>query len=444
MSFTPDTLLASLRQLEALHGRPERYVVALSGGLDSSVLLHALAAKRSEHSRPLAAVHVDHGLHPDSADWALAAEAFAGSLDVAFRCLTVRVAADPGISPEAAARTARYRAFATQIQPGDWLLCAHHQNDQAETLLLNLLRGSGPTGLAAMRAVRDFHGGQLVRPMLGVPRAELHAYATSAQMHWLEDPGNRDERFDRNFLRHSILPLLATHWSDPVARLARSAELNREASQLLGELADADLASLGESPDRLSLTGLNALPRPRAANALRRACERLGLPRPSATGLDSLFADLVAARRDAEPTVRWRGVEARRFRDHLFLLPEMPASDFCGAILTGSNAVALGPGLGRLTLDRTSAPGIQPALVESGLRLKLRQGGEKLKPLGQQHTRKLKKLLQENAVPPWLRKRLPLLYAGDRLVAVADLWMDASAVANEGYIVRWEGRPPFI
>lgn len=443
MSFDTDDLVRGLGQLEQLAGKPPvRFVVAFSGGVDSCVLLHALVARLGAFDAGLTAVHIDHGLHPDSAAWAMRAERFANHLKVDFVSQQVHVAVQEGGSPEAAARDARYAALREHVAPGDWLLTAHHLNDQAETLLINLMRGSGPAGLRAMQPLRDFHGAMLARPLLQVPRADLLDYARRSRLEWFEDPGNQDERFDRNFLRHSVLPLLGTHWDDPVASIAKSAELARDASTLLDELGDIDLAPLETMPGRLSLEGLRELSRARAANALRRACDRAGLARPPAARLECILRDLINARADAEPVVRWRGSEARRFNQHLYLLPELSAASFEGSRLCVGEVLSLGTGLGHLELTRDKGAGLRPELVSAGLEVRTRHGGEEIKPLGQQHTRKLKKLLQENSIPPWVRRRLPLLYSGGQLVAVADLWIDENASTRNGYRVQWSSAPP--
>jgi tRNA(Ile)-lysidine synthase len=370
------------------------------------------------------------------------AKRFANHLDVDFVSQRVHVAVEEGASQEAAARDARYAALRQHVGSGDWLLTAHHLNDQAETLLINLMRGSGPAGLKAMQPLRDFHGAVLARPLLQVPRGELLDYARRAKLDWIEDPSNQDQRFDRNFLRHSVLPLLATHWNDPVASIAKSAALARDSNALLDELADIDLAQIESMPGRLSLKGLRDLSHARAANALRRACDRAGLARPPAARLECILRDLIGARADAEPVVRWRGSEARRFDQQLYLLQELAAADFDGSRLCLGEVLSLGPGLGHLELARTAGAGLRPELVSAGLEVRTRHGGEEIKPLGQQHTRKLKKLLQENSIPPWVRRRLPLLYSGGQLVAVADLWIDENAASQNGYSVQWRAAPP--
>lgn len=440
MSFSARFLDAQLALLEKQAARPKRYVVAFSGGLDSTVLAHALASLAVGADIPVVAFHVDHGLHPDSARWRAHCESVANRLGVAYLSRSVEVDLDAGLGPEAAARTARYAALRNAMERGDWLLSAHHREDQAETLLLNLVRGSGPAGLAGIGAIRRFGPGWLARPLLDADRSSLLAYAEAHDLLWIEDPSNTDRRFDRNFLRHEILPALQSRWPDIAARLQRSASHAGEAADLLADLAALDLASLGGDPQRLALDALLDLSPARQRNLVRYALRELGLPMPTAVQLERVLTEVLPAREDAQPHVGWRGAAVRRYRNGLYLLPDTLA-ELPDTLMVATDEVVLGPGMGALRLDRGAESGLSPALVSAGLRLEKRRGGEEFQPLGQSHTRKLKKLLQEEGVVPWMRDRLPLVYAGSRLVAVGDLWMAADATSSPGVAVRWDDRP---
>ncbi len=441
MSFHAEDLLTRLEAFEPRAGSAVRFVVAMSGGLDSSVLLHALVETQARHGRSLLAVHVDHGLHPASAEWAAHCRRTAAELGVELIVETVEVDLTAGRGPEAAAREARYAAIAPQVVDGDWLLSAHHQDDQAETLLINLLRGSGPAGIAGIPSLRRFGAGWLVRPLLDVPRADLEAYADTHGLEWRDDPSNDDPRFDRNFLRAQVVPVLGSRWPDVAARLAASAGYAREAAGLLAELGDIDIAALGGDPAVLDVDALKALSPPRQRNALRRALTRAGLPQAPAAQLNAVLEELLTARQDASPLVRWPGAEVRRFDGRVYLLEPLAPPEFDGRRL-GREPVALGAGLGRLALVAADGTGLDEAHVASGLTLRRRSGGEQIKPLGHAHTRKLKKLLHDAGIVPWMRDRLPLVYSGERLVAVADLWLDAEAAAPGGLAVEWRERPP--
>lgn len=441
MTLDPAWLHGTLRSLETRSARPARYVLALSGGLDSTVLLHLLAGTRDLHDVPVDAVHVDHGLHDDSGRWAAAACAHARSLGIACRVIRADVGRDGG--PEAAARDARYAALRTTMRAGDWLLSAHHRDDQAETLLLNLMRGSGPEGLAAMPPCRPFGPGHLVRPLLTITRDELSAYAAAEGLSWTDDPSNRDTVFDRNYLRREVLPVLARRWPDSAARIARSAAHLGDIGELLHDVADHDLAAMSAVSGRLPVSGVRALGRERQAQVLRRAVDRAGLPKLTARALREIVTSLLAARDDASPVVHWAGAECRRYRDTLYLatVPAEPAFD--GLELAPDAPVSLGPGYGTLSLTLQPGTGLDPDRAAGGLVLRRRTGGEEIKPFGQRHTRKLKKLLQEHGVLPWRRDTLPLVYAGERLVAVGDLWIAADAVAAPGLALRWDGAPDY-
>jgi tRNA(Ile)-lysidine synthase len=436
VSFTQEQLFERLAALEYRAERPPRYVVAFSGGLDSSVLLHALAGS----DIPVLAVHIDHGLQPEAAEWRRHCAAFAASLGVEYRERRVTVELDSGKGPEASARDARYNALLEELEPGDWLLSAHHREDQAETLLLNLVRGTGPAGIAGIGSVRRFGHGWLVRPLLYFDRAELREYAETEGIDWIDDPSNSDKRFDRNFLRHEIMPHLRQRWPDIAARLQRSAAHASEATSLLIDLAEIDLDALGGRTDRLPTTELLAMPRHRQKNLIRHALRVCGLTLPTAQQLDTILDEVLRAREDAQPQVRWPGGSVRRYRDNLYLLPDILADDLAAGPITGTK-VRLGTGLGTLRFEPGVERGIDPHLVGPRLRLAARGGGEKLRIDGQPHTSKLKKLLQEEGVVPWMRDRVPLVYADDQLIAVGDLWVAADAAASPGVAIRWDDRP---
>ena len=437
MTFSPAILAEHLKQIESTAGSPARYVIAFSGGLDSTVLAHALA---SNFNVPVLAIHVDHALQTDSADWSKHCAQIAAELEIDFRSLIVDVQLESGKGPEASARDARYAALHAELSNDDWLLSAHHREDQAETLLLNLIRGSGPAGVAGIGGVRRFGPGWLVRPMLNVNRADILQYATDEGLRWIEDPSNTDQSFDRNFLRHEVLPRLKSRWPDIATRFKRSAGHAGAASQLLIELAAIDLESLGSRAARLPIDGLAELSMARQRNVIRFALRELGLSTPTAVQLERILNEVIPARVDAQPLVSWAGASVRRYRNGLYLLPENLAVAVESVPLSGT-ALELGTGLGTLRFESGADIGISPELFKGGLMIKPRVGGEEFQLQGQPHTRKLKKLLQEEGVVPWMRDRLPLVYSGERLLAVADLWLAEDAVAQPGVAVRWIGRP---
>jgi tRNA(Ile)-lysidine synthase len=279
--------------------------------------------------------------------------------------------------------------------------------------------------------------------LLDVARRDLQAYAEQRSIDYVSDPSNADVTFDRNYLRHEVLPRLEARWPDAAARIHRSAGLAREASTLLAELAEIDRQQYADRSDRLAVSELARLPAERQRNLIRYLVLELGLPAPGAVHLEQIVQELVNARIDAQPLVAWPGGCARRYRDRLYLLP---AADVVNDVepdraFRGETAV-LPENLGRLMLQPDAEIGLSDAVVQSGLELRSRAGGEEILAHGQQHTKKLKKLLQEAGVVPWMRDKLPLVYADGRLVAVADLWIASDAASQPGTAIRWIDRPP--
>lgn len=445
MTLSSTALLQEIAALTKVASPAKRFVVAFSGGMDSTVLLHALGSAAMDV--PILAIHVDHGLQTDSDDWQAQCEQVAKDFGVEFLSERVHIAEFKAQGVEAAAREARYRVLSSQMQAGDWVLSAHHRDDQAETLLLNLIRGGGPAGIAGIAAIRSFGVGFLARPLLPFSRDELRDYASLHELSWVEDPSNTDRRFDRNYLRHEVLPTLESRWPEAAKCLQRSSAIASDAAALLDDLAEIDAAALIDREhsvriDRLNTKALLKLSIARQRNVLRYAIRRLNLPPPSAGHIERIFSEVLAAREDAEPMVRWPGVEVRRYRNGLYLLaadvsqaPEDPGR------LGPSDAVRLENGLGIIRLQSDADEGLSSAVVERGLELRYRQGGERIKLIGQSHTKQLKKLLQEAGIVPWMRDRIPLVFSGGELVAVADLWMAADAASTPGVAIHWENRP---
>lgn len=423
--------------LAALHAhlyRP-RWWLAYSGGVDSHVLLHAVARLRDRHSiPPLHAIHINHRLNPRAQDWAEHCLEVCAALGIELRVVAVDVI-ERGAGLEAAARAARYAAFEQALGVGELLLQAHHRDDQIETLLLRLLRGSGIAGLAAIPAERALGAGLLLRPLLTHTRAELVAYARAQALRWIEDDSNDSERFDRNFLRLRVLPQLAERWPAYRETLARAVDQAGEAAQLLDELAEADLAAAGTG-DTLPVGYCLQMRSERLHNLLRRWLRKRNLPQPGREQLLQVVA-MMSACADAEPCVRWPGAELHRFRDRLHAfapLPPLPAQ--LDQALEPPAAVALA-GRGQLHLSAAHGQGLR---ADRDYRVCNRRSGLRCRPLDRAHSQTLKKLLQEYAVPTWLRDRLPLIFSGDELAAVADLWICEGFQAGPqqpGWVIEW-------
>lgn len=425
------------RLLELPH--PRGYWVAYSGGVDSHVLLHALAAQRSALRAPLHAVHVNHGLQTEADVWTRHCRGVCEDLAVPLHELCIDARPRRGESPEARAREARYGAFRDWLPAGAALLSAHHQDDQAETLLLQALRGGGPKGLAGMPAASRLGQGWLLRPLLGWGRAAIRDYARAQGLRWAEDPSNQDTRFDRNYLRHEILPRLLERWPGAGSALSRSARHCSEAAELLAELAEQDLAgTAGARPDTLSCSRVSVLSAARARNLLRHWLARQGFAAPSEKVLTRVLTEAVAAGSEAQPQITWGEAEVRRYRDDLFALVARPERPPWEPLAFREPETMSLPALGgTLTVTPTPGRGLRPG----DYWLHRRRGGERCRPAGRGHRHALKKLFQEWGVPPWERDHIPLIYAGDTIAAVPGYCVcEGFAVGREetGWVLAWE------
>lgn len=421
MPFTTQSLLAALPAEIGIR----RYWLAFSGGLDSLVLLHAMAALRERlDGVELRAVHVDHGLSPNAGRWSAQCAEQCAVLCVPFELHRVNAKAQAGESPEAAARNARYEVLAMLVEEGDCLLTAHHQDDQAETLLLQLLRGAGPKGLAAMPPLVKFAQGWHARPLLNFRREDLRDYADTNGLHWVEDESNFDTGYDRNFLRHEIFPRLKERFPGAAATISRSARLCAEAAEVLAESAQRDLVAVRIDARSLSVSRLRALGEARAARVLHEWINQQDLPTPTAAQTAAVWREVICAAEDATPLVRWEGGEARRYRDGLFAQAPLPALDSCREFFWDLRTDLEIPGLGTLSATTTQGDGLDASRLEGQtVRVAFRQGGESLRPKGRKETHSLKHLLQEAGVPPWRRERIPLLWHDDELIAVVGFWV---------------------
>ena len=434
--------LGAWRSLLHEAGDAASICVAYSGGGDSSALLHHLCALRSQGlDLRVRALHVDHRLHADSRDWAGHCVRACRSLGVDVEVCVVDATAAAGESPEAAARTARYAVLAEHLGSGEVLVTAQHADDQAETLLLQLLRGAGPEGLAAMPRLTRFAHGWLARPLLDVTRATLAAYCRAHGLRWLEDPANRDPRHDRSYLRANVLPLLTGRWPGTVRTLTRAATHQAAAAQLLEQRAREDLGEFATTSMRcLPVALLSGLTPARRANALRGWLRLRGAPMPSSVQLDEMLREMLGARIDATPEIAWGPVVLRRFAGNLHLCPRGPEPG-PQRIRWPDVSVPLDLHHGRLSARAAVGSGVRAeALARGDVEVRLRRGGERLRPSGDRHTRALKKLLHAAGMPPWQRTALPLIYAGDELLLVPGLCIAEGAAARPGeagVCIRW-------
>ena len=399
------------------------YVVAYSGGVDSHVLLHLLAERREALRAPLMAVHVDHGIQSQSGEWKQHCASVCQQLDVPFHALQANGVAAPGESPEAAARSARYRVLEAWLPEAAALLTGQHREDQAETLLLQLFRGAGPRGLSAMPASMPLGRGRLLRPLLDISRADILARAQEHALEWVEDPSNVDTRYDRNLLRHVLLPQLQARWPGLTGVLARAAQLQSEQAGLADELAAIDFAGCcSVDGERLLQAGLMALSPARQSNLLRYWIHRQGFVMPSQAVMARIREEMLFSREDARPVVHWDNAEMRRYRGELYLMQALPAHDTgqCFHWNLKEN-LRLDTAGGILSATPATGEGLHLPDAHKCVDVRFRSGGESLRLPGASHHRTLKNLLQEQGVPDWERERLPLLYVGDTLAAIPGL-----------------------
>ena len=424
MTFTADSLL------EQLSGFPpgSKFVVAYSGGLDSCVLLHAMhhvltisaAAYGGAPVYALRAIHVNHALSPNAGQWQQLCEQTCAHLGIALHTEQVTLDADAA-NLESRAREERYGVFERQLQADECLLMAHHLDDQAETFLLRSLRGAGPRGLSSMPVQRPLGKGMLFRPLLQVPRAHLKAYAEQQSLAWVEDESNQSLHFDRNFIRHNVLPKIASRWPSYRESWQRSAHLSAEADVLLDELAAIDYEQLKALvPTIIDASKLQQLSLPRQRNTLRYWLALAGAPDPGWNVLTHIVDELIPASSDSQPEIRWQAdmmsVVLRRYRNKLYLQKVLAGIAEAAPIAWQAKQLLHLPSNGLLYAIAQEGDGL---LVEdsTALNLRYRQGGESCKLHGRR-TRPLKKVLQDADIAPWLRDRLPLVYLGDELVCV--------------------------
>ncbi|MDD2684770.1 MAG: tRNA lysidine(34) synthetase TilS [Gallionella sp.] len=415
-------------------------LVGLSGGLDSVVLLHLLHQLAPRFHWHIAALHVHHGISPNANAWARFCTDLCRSLSIPLTVerVDIQPLREQGI--EAAARTLRHAAFARQ--PCDGIVLAHHADDQAETLLLQLLRGAGLRGVSAMPVAAASGAAQpaVLRPLLDISRTQLCDYARVHELAWVEDESNRDERYPRNFLRHRIFPVLEESFPAYRTNLTRAAQHFAEASALLDELARED-AGTDSTGAVLSLARLRELTLPRAKNLLRWFLHERGAPMPSEVQLAQMLQQCLTAAADANPCIRYGDWELRRYRNHIHAFPAFAQydSDLC-LNWQGEAGLHWSPLGVDVVFTRTRGQGMSLAKLQSApLTLRLRHGNIGLRPNTGAATRSLKNLLQENAVPPWRRERLPLLFCGDELVCVVGVAIAAEfqcAADEEGVLLN--------
>lgn len=420
MAFTPEQLRT---YLPAITSPSAIWWIGFSGGLDSTVLLHALV--QLQLPVQLRALHINHQISPNADAWQIQCADFCARYSVPFHAEKVRVE-NTGKGIEDAARVARYSVFEKNLAPGDCLLTAHHANDQAETLLLRLMRGTGPRGLAAMAAERALGAGLLARPLLHFTRTGLEAYAQVHQLSWVDDESNLDDDYDRNFLRNHVMPLLHSRWPEFKRKWQQTAELCAQQEMVIEEMAREDLVRAAPLAERvgqsIELDALLGLSPARKQNVLRYWLRLINHTTPEQLHWRQIEQQIFGGREDAQTRVSWGNVALHTYRERLYALPlQLPELELQFELRVGDVKPRL----------KTNLP---------DLHIRYRAGSERCKPVGRAHSQTLKKLLQEYELEPWLRDKVPLIFSGDDLVAVGDLWVCAEFVAADdeaGFMLVW-------
>jgi tRNA(Ile)-lysidine synthase len=429
-------------------------LLGLSGGMDSICLLHVLAELAAPHRFSLRAVHVNHGISANSDQWAGFCRNVCNRLGVPLAVENVDVSIYRHLGPEAAARAVRWAAL--QTHDFDFLVLAQHRDDQAETLLLQLLRGAGPAGLAGM-AANAFHPStqptgdsrsaprqtRVLRPLLQMERADVEQFVRERGLEWVEDESNANVMLERNFLRHQVIPVLSARYPHATAMIARSAGLLSESSALLDQLGRQDIALI-EKDEGLDLPGLRLLGEARARNALRSYCNLREIPVPGYSRLHEIWQQLREPRPDSRICISWDGFVLRRYRNRVFIekYRDEPASAFDLVAWDGEPSLALTALNGMLNFKPEEGRGISVAKLRSApVTIRLRRGGERLRIDPRRPHRTLKNLWQEKGTPPWRRERLPLLFCGEQLVCVPGLGEEfdwRAGPGERGLIVSWQ------
>jgi len=440
---SPSDLVAHVERILRRTITPgQTLLLGLSGGMDSVVLLDVLARCREPLSFKLRAVHVNHQISPNASAWAEFCRELCAALAVPLETATVDLQGCRGLGLEAAARAARYQVF--ERQQADFVVLAQHLDDQAETVLLQLLRGAGAKGMAAMPELATRHSAlstHLLRPLLEITRAEIERHARQHGLRWVDDESNRDVAYDRNFMRHQLLPLIERRFPAYRATLSRASRNLAEAAQLLEELAQMD-ASVAVAQGALDIAALRTLSPARAKNLLRHYLDGFEIAVPAAR-LEEMLRQLTDAPADAKVRVTLGRHELLRFQDKAWVRQRgvVVDKDSCWH-WHGEQELRLDGALGTLSFERGGGGNVSlEKLLAQPVTVRLRQGGERLRPDCNRPRRSLKSLLQETNVPPWHRGQLPLLFCGERLVFVPGIGVDCDFQAGPGepaLAVRWE------
>ncbi|QTS83646.1 tRNA lysidine(34) synthetase TilS [Coxiella endosymbiont of Amblyomma nuttalli] len=418
------------------------FCIAYSGGMDSHVLLYAMAECQKQNSSiQVRALHINHHLNSNSNQWEDHCKKVAQQLGIPFHVESLRLMLNNGDSIEAVARKMRYDVLQNHVHDKENILTAHTQNDQAETFLLQLLRGAGVRGLSGMPLKKKLGRGYLLRPLLSMNREDLKTYAKKNHLHWIEDDMNFELRFNRNYLRHEVFPILRRRWPKVFSVISRSTNHCAEAAHLLDQSADINLQTM-QMNGALAIRPLLQLTPEQQRNTLRRWIYRRGFSMPQTKQLEQMRSDVLAASADAVPVFVYDDVEIRRFGNALHISTVSSSSLLDTSVIITWNLhdpLYLPGTLGVLRAVKKKGKGISTAIDIQQITVRFRRGGERCQPAGRKETHSLKKLMQEWKIPSWQRNRIPLIYYDGKLITVVDYCICGGFAAknNEfGWVIK--------
>jgi tRNA(Ile)-lysidine synthase len=399
--------------------------VALSGGVDSVVLLHLLHQLQKTQNFTLKASHVHHGLSKNADKWVKFCEKLCTKLSIPLDVNYVKLPQKKSLGIEGEARQLRYEKLLTSKT--DLVVLAHHEDDQAETFLLQLIRGAGVKGLSSMAHFDDIR--KLWRPLLNTSRSDIESYAKKHQLKWIEDESNQNTDFDRNFIRSKVLAILKNRFSHIIKVISRSSAHLAEAQNLLDDLAKLDLKNSLKSCNykhKLQVKTLDKLSNSRAKNILRYWLEINDQLMPSKDLLDELLRQVLTAKKDATIKIQIsKNFEIRRYKDEIYIVKKNLKGQKNYEIIWKGESEILLPNGAQLNFKKVKGRGINFKFLDNQkLKIRNRQGGEFFKPDSKRPTKKIKQLLQESDLPPWEREFFPIIFVGDELAAVPNFGID--------------------
>jgi tRNA(Ile)-lysidine synthase len=432
--------------LEANLPTSAHLTVAYSGGVDSLVLLHGLSALRGAFGFSLSAIHIHHGLSANADLWMAQCQAVCNGLDVPFKGARVVLRQASRTSLEAQAREARYQKLAELAEPGTWLMLGQHQDDQFETFLLQLKRGAGPKGLASMN--QSWHDAKsnkqlsFHRPLLDISQQQIIEYAQQHNLQWCEDESNQDTQYERNFLRHDVIPVLKKRWPEIAGAVSRSAQLCAQQQALLDQVCAEKLLAIESTDHSLQCAGLLALSQAWLCQVVRYWLAARAVPMPSQAVITKLKSEVLGAAEDADPILQWQGWQFRRFANRLYVIPV--SQELAPQVITmdTNKRLTLPNDMGVLGLVKTEVySGLK---VEKALPVQIKFGGfsQRFTPQGQPHSKPLKQWFKQWHIPPWQRTRVVQVMQGEHIIG---LWLNgqwlassqASSLGNDCLTIDW-------